>query len=73
MSTASKVLKSEGEDARVLKEDVLSVAETERLVSEFLGKRRMTECLSMEDYSRLCGLQEALAEEAGLKKEEEED
>ena len=55
----------------MLNEDVLSVAETERLVSEFLGKRRMTECLSTEDYSHLCGLQEALAVEAGLKEEEE--
>ena len=65
-------LKGEGTEAQVLREEFLSVEETEKQVREFLKKRHVMEGLSTEDYSRLCGLQEALAEEAGSKEAEKE-
>ena len=54
--------------AHVLKENALSVADAEKQVGQFLKKRHVIECLSAEDYSRLYGLREALAEETGAEK-----
>lgn len=68
----SASLKGEGVEAQILREEFLSVEETEEQVREFLKKRYVMEGLSTEDYTRLCGLQEALAEETGSKEAEEE-
>lgn len=48
--------------AQVLREKSLSTKDVEGRVREFLKRRHVAEHLSAEDYSRLYGLQEALAE-----------
>lgn len=48
--------------AQVLKERSISIKDVEGRVRQFLKKRHVAEHLSAEDYSRLYGLQEALAE-----------
>lgn len=48
--------------AQVLDEKPLSIKDVEKRVREFLKRRYVAEHLSTENYSRLYGLQEALAE-----------
>ena len=62
------VVEEEGFTAEVLREEPLSAEETKARVGEFLKKRYVVEQLSAEDYSRLCGLQEALAQEVKTEK-----
>ena len=61
---------SEQVNAQVIKEEALSAVDAGNRVRDFLRRRHVTELLSTEDYSRLCGLQEALLEqEEGSEKE----
>ena len=48
--------------AQVLSEETLSATDAGKRVRDFLNRRHVTELLSADDYSRLCGLHEALQE-----------
>ena len=60
----------EGEqvNARVVKETPLSISDVEKNVRAFLERRYVAENLSVEDYARLHGLQEALLEQKAAAK-----